>query len=68
MPTWFLLLFAFCAGWVANVAVQIFRGKEAYVAGQRANRSVTAPALAIIIIAVALAAAVQLGLIPDHAP
>lgn len=42
MPTWFLLLLAFCGGWVANTVLQIFSGKAVYVAGRQASRSVTA--------------------------
>ena len=67
-PTWFLILLAFCAGWVANTALRIFRGDEVYIAGEKASPSIAAGALAIIVVAVGLLAATQLGFIPDHAP
>ena len=67
-PTWFLIFFAFCAGWIANTSLRIFRGEEVYIAGQRASRPITAAAVAIILVAVGLFAATQLGFIADHAP
>ena len=67
-PIWFFILLAFCAGWVANTSVRIFRVDQVYVAGQKANGPITAGALAIILVAVGLITAMQLGLIPDHAP
>jgi hypothetical protein len=67
-PTWFLIFLAFCAGWIANTAFRIFRGDEVSIAGQRASQPITAAAVAIILIAVGLFAATQLGFIADHAP
>jgi hypothetical protein len=67
-PTWFLILMAFCAGWAANTSMRIFMGHEVYIGGQKANRSITAAAVAIILVAVGIMAAILLGLIPDHAP
>jgi hypothetical protein len=67
-PTGFLIFFAFCAGWAANSAFRILRGDEVSIAGRKASRSVTAAALVIILVAVGLFAATQLGFITDHAP
>jgi len=67
-PTWFLIFFAFCAGWAANTAVRVLRGNEVYIAGQRTSRPVTAAASVIILIAVAIMIAIAAGVIPDHAP
>ena len=67
-PTWFVIFFAFSLGWAANTTLRILRGNEVYFAGQKASRSVTAAAFAIILVAVGLMAAMQLGFIPDHAP
>jgi hypothetical protein len=67
-PTLFLIFFAFCAGWAANTAVRVFRGDEVYIAGQRASGPVTAAAVVIILVAVAIMLAIGAGFIPDHAP
>ena len=68
LPTWFLILAAFCGGWAANTAIGIFKGREIYIGGQKTSRGVTGSAVAIIIIAFVIMAAIQLGFIPDHAP
>jgi hypothetical protein len=69
MPqTWFLILMAFCGGWAANTAMRILTGHEVYIGGQKVSRSITAGAVAIILIAIGLMAAILLGFIPDHAP
>ena len=67
-PTWFVVFFAFSLGWASNTGLRILRGNEVYIAGQKASRTVTAAAFVIILVAVGLMAAIQLGLIPDHAP
>jgi hypothetical protein len=67
-PTWFLIVLAFCAGWVANTSIRIFTGQEVFIGGQKAKRPATAVALAIILVAFALIAAINLGFIQDHAP
>lgn len=68
LPTWFLICLAFCAGWVANTSIRIFRGHEVYIGGQKASRSITTVALAIILVAFGLMVAISFGFIPDHAP
>ena len=67
-PTWFLIFLAFCAGWIANHSMRIFMGHEVNIAGQKASRTTTAIAMAIIFAAFGIFAAIALGLIPDHAP
>ena len=67
-PTWFLMLIAFCAGWSANTAMRIFSGHEVRIGGKNASRSTTAVAIVIILVAVGVMTAIQLGFISDHAP
>ena len=67
-PTWFLILTAFCAGWGAHAVMRILLGNEVYVAGQKANRSTAAFAVAIILAAFGITAAILMGFIPDHYP
>ena len=67
-PIWFLILSAFCAGWVAHSVMRTFLGHEVYIAGQKASRSTTAFAVAIILVAFGIMAAILLGFIPDHYP
>ena len=67
-PTWFLILTAFCAGWGAHAVMRILLRKEVYIAGQKANRSTAAFAMAIILVAFGTMVAILLGFVPDHYP
>lgn len=67
-PTWFFIWLAFCAGWTANTAIRVLKGHDVYIAGQKASRTVTGGAIAIIVVAFGIMVAMQLGLVPDHAP
>lgn len=68
MPMWFLLFFAFCAGWAGSTAMRILRSDDVYIAGYKAKRLTTALALTIILVGLGIMAAISFGFIPDHAP
>jgi hypothetical protein len=68
MPIWFVVLVAICACFAVPAVVRSLKGDGIHVFGEKVSRLTIVLALIIIGIAWALAAATQLGFIPNHAP
>ena len=68
MPIWFLVLLALCAPFAVITATRGIKGNGTYIAGQKVSRLTIVLAAIVIVIAVSLLAATQLGFIPNHAP
>ena len=67
MPIWFIIIVAVCAVFGVRAAIRGYKG-DWVIAGQSISRPTIVLASLIILVAWALLAAIQLGLIPDHAP
>jgi hypothetical protein len=65
---WFALFVAFCAGWAANTMRRVLRGEDVVIAGKEIDRVQVVSILALSLFVIGIIAAINLGLIQDHAP